>query len=364
MTDALYGSTGFFRTNWPADHFRTSVHVSTAFAGALLRLARAAGLSTVVDVGAGRGELVRSLHELAPDLELIAVELAPPPPELPPGVRWVDSMPYDIEALVVANEWLDNVPLDVVEVDATGTPRLVEVCPDASERLGEPVGGDDLAWLDRWWPLTDAVPGVRAEIGRPRDEAWLELVRRLRRGIALAIDYGHFADSRPVTGSLRGYRSGRVVDPAPDGSCDLTADVAIDAVAASGDTAATGGAVLRQRDALAALGLTGLDEGQIVRPDLSLARSNPRAYLTALSRAGEAAELTDPRALGGYWWIVHTRTMDLVPELSGVARSCRGLGEDQEGLTGMTSHSPSAGSELDHEGAATGSSVKSAGYGG
>src|SRR3954466_13080525 len=59
---ALYGPRGFFRLNAPSDHFRTAVHGSDLMARALLRLVRQHDLDTVVDVGAGRGELLSDLH--------------------------------------------------------------------------------------------------------------------------------------------------------------------------------------------------------------------------------------------------------------------------------------------------------------
>ncbi|MEV5692409.1 hypothetical protein AB0L43_14400, partial [Micromonospora globbae] len=71
MDRALYGPGGFFVAGaGPAGHFRTSVHASPAFARALLRvvehvdaaLGRPSRLD-VVDVGAGRGELLRALME-------------------------------------------------------------------------------------------------------------------------------------------------------------------------------------------------------------------------------------------------------------------------------------------------------------
>ncbi|MEU8258812.1 hypothetical protein AB0C06_31625, partial [Micromonospora inaquosa] len=73
MNQALYGPDGFFVAGTgPADHFRTSVHASPAFAGALLRLVAQVDAALghpprldVVDVGAGRGELLRALVGLA-----------------------------------------------------------------------------------------------------------------------------------------------------------------------------------------------------------------------------------------------------------------------------------------------------------
>jgi hypothetical protein len=86
---------------------------------------------------------------------------------------------------------------------------------------------------------------------------------------------------------------GREVDVRPDGSRDVTAHVAVDAVAA-----ATGARLLRQRDALARLGVDG------ARPSVDLARSDPAGYVRALSRAGEAGELLARGGLGDFWWIV------------------------------------------------------------
>src|SRR5262249_62244441 len=82
----------------------------------------------------------------------------------------------------------------------------------------------------------------RAEVGAPRDAAWADAVRAVTRGLALAVDYGHLANGRPAFGSLTGFRDGRQVPPVPDGSCDLTAHVAIDSVAAAGVAAAGGAA--------------------------------------------------------------------------------------------------------------------------
>ena len=87
----------------------------------------------------------------------------------------------------------------------------------------------------------------------------------------------------------------------PDGSCDVTAHVALDACTVAGQRAgATSGLLTTQRDALRALGLTG------TRPPLDLAHRDPRAYVAALCHAGEDAELTDPSGLGGFGWLAQT----------------------------------------------------------
>ena len=297
---ALYGPQGFYRrtSGGPREHFRTSVHASRMFAAALVALARDAGVRTVVDIGAGGGELLAAMAGLDPSLDLVAVERAPRPAALPATIAWTDDVPGDLDALLVANEWLDNVAVDVVERAADGL-HVVEVDPSGAERLGPPPTPDDLGWLDAWWPLPGA--GQRAEVGRPRDEAWAAAVGRLRRGVAVAADYAHSRDTRPWQGSLVGYRSGRQVPPVPDGTCDITSHVALDACAAAGEAAGAAATVLTsQRRALHALGV------RRAAPPRETAATDPVGYLNALRDAGEAAELTDPGSLGGFGWLVQS----------------------------------------------------------
>lgn len=299
---ALYGPSGFFRRESPVAHFRTSVHASPLFARAVVALTRRAGLDTLVDVGAGRGELLAEAHRIDPTLTLLGVEVAPRPAELPEAVAWTSALPDSVEGLVVANEWLDNIPCHVVEVDGSGTPRVVHVDPATGrETHGAPltdraVPAGIAAWCERWWPLAGREPGARAEVGTTRDEAWADVVRRVTRGVAVAVDYGHTARTRPPFGTLRSYLDGQEVDVLPDGSRDVTAHVAVDAVAAR-----VAGTVVRQREALRSLGVDG------TRPELALATSDPQGYVRALSRATEAAELTEETGLGGFSWVVSTQ---------------------------------------------------------
>jgi SAM-dependent MidA family methyltransferase len=298
---ALYGPAGFFRRETPAAHFRTSVHASPLFARALARLARRSGLDTVVDIGAGRGELLAEIHAVDTGLELLAVEVAARPDDLPAAVAWTTALPESVEGLVVANEWLDNIPCHVAEVDEHGVPRIVHVDPTTGvEFLGAPLGSSSVAatlrdWCGRWWPLDRAEPGTRVEIGTSRDAAWADVVRRVHRGLAVAVDYGHTHVSRPPFGSLRSYLDGRETEVRPDGSRDVTCHVAVDAVAA-----AAGGSTLSQREALHRLGVDGR------RPELALATTDPAGYVAALSAATEAAELTTEGGLGDFTWIVST----------------------------------------------------------
>ncbi|TDC00619.1 hypothetical protein E1091_04575 [Micromonospora fluostatini] len=373
MARALYGPGGFFVSGpGPADHFRTSVHAAPAFATALFRLVERVDTALghpdrldVVDVGAGRGELLVALAGLAarptpagpgtpdaaarpgapgtaaganrpasvggvpdrpgrprPDpaptggagpvplarrLRLTAVELAPRPAGLPAAVGWAERVPTGITGLLLATEWLDNVPLDVAGWTPTGWRYLLVDPATGTETVGGPVNPADADWLAAWWPPPGPAPegpgsgyGVtaRAEIGRTRDEAWAAAVRRIDRGLALAVDYGHVRAGRPHDGTLTGYRGGRQVHPVPDGSCDVTAHVAVDSVGAAG--AAVAGTAYTLVDQRAALRALGADGG---RPPLALASTDPAGYVRALAAAGAVAELTDPAGLGGHWWL-------------------------------------------------------------
>lgn len=304
---ALYGPGGFFRTNSPTDHFRTGVHESDLMAQAVLDLLQQAGLDTVVDVGAGRGELLVALHRLDPSLQLLGVEVAARPAELPAAIDWSAVPPRSVvDGLVIAHEWLDNVPCHVVEVDDSGAVRVVHVDPaTGDETLGHRLDADGVPaslreWLARWWPLQDAAPGTRAEIGTSRDRVWADVVARVERGLAIAVDYGHVASARPPLGSLRSYLRGREVEVRADGSRDVTAHVAVDALAH-----ACGGTVLRQRDALGALGM------EASRPSLDLAHHDPPAYVRALERSTRAADLMASGGLGDFYWVVSGVGVDL-----------------------------------------------------
>ncbi len=433
MQQALYGPSGFFVAGaGPAAHFRTSVHASPVFASALLRLIHhldaALGFPDrfdVVDVGAGRGELLCSLSvavgvsgeptrsgrsgliparvgspetltstaavraggftpgvggtagrgeggtvtsggggpgvSLVERVRFTAVEVAPRPDDLPEQIAWTDEIPDGVTGLLLATEWLDNVPLDLAVHTEDGWRYLLVDPTSGEETTGAPVSRADATWLTTWWPPqnqphpTDPPEGSpelaldlppdanahplsphsptrsgfraarpaqgssltarsrsgcpetptdrtltveRAEIGRSRDEAWAAAVGHVERGLAVAVDYGHLRTSRPFEGSLTGYRGGRQVPPVPDGSCDVTAHVAMDSVASAGERVARCAYSLgTQREGLRALGADG------GRPPLSLAYQDPAGYVRALAEATAAAELTDPAGLGGHLWL-------------------------------------------------------------
>jgi SAM-dependent MidA family methyltransferase len=291
---ALYGPGGFVHTAGPASaHFRTSVHVGPELGGAVAELLGRVDTALghparldVVDLGAGGGELLVDVLEASgPGLRARLAPLAVDLRAAPPGwvLPWAGALPPGLVGLVVAHEWLDALPCPVVTHDGV-TVRRVQVRGDGAERAGAGVGGADAAWLRRWWPLQ---PGGRAEVGRPRDEAWAGVRASLRAGVALAVDYGQpgpGAGTGPAP-SLAGFRDGRAVAPVPDGTCDLTAHVHWPSLP---------GRLRTQAEALHGLGLR------------AAAPPPGPGWLAAAARAGRVAELTDPGGLGGFGWLLAT----------------------------------------------------------
>ena len=298
---ALYGPQGFYRgAGGPSRHFTTATHgvLGQALARAIVQLARDRGLTHIVDIGAGRGELLTHLAAADPALRLTGVDVVGPPPSLPDTVAWVlspggprlpDSLAPLTATLVLAHEWLDVVPCDIAEVDAGGVlrHRLVDRA-SGQESWGERVDGPALTWAEQHWPAADQ--GQRVEIGLTRDEAWSGLLSRIDTGLAVAVDYGHRGGERPRQGTLAAYRAGVVTEPVPDGTCDLTAHVAMDTLDHDD--------LVDQRTALRGLGLDGST------PPIALASSDPAAYLRALEEASACRALMARGGFGDFLWAI------------------------------------------------------------
>lgn len=236
-------------------HFTTSIDIGDHIAREILR--RCAAVSArhridrpwIVDVGAGSGRLLAQLLHLGfPADRLLGVDVRPAP-DLP--VQWIQGWAPDclprVEGVVVAHEFLDDVPADVLREGRT-------IAVDGS--LGPPADPADLAWAHAWGE------GV---CGRSRDEAWQHIVDAVVAGEAIAVD---FPRSAPV-----GHRRGRRMSAVPDGTRDISAGVEFRSLRAR-----TGGRLLPQHRVL------------------------PRAGAT-LQESAELAVLRDPAGLGAFLWL-------------------------------------------------------------
>ncbi|WP_375425931.1 hypothetical protein [uncultured Friedmanniella sp.] len=298
------GPNGFWRRSSPGEHFSTAAMAGPELAEALLALLdRYPGTGTVVDVGAGDGALLAGLAGRDAGLGLVGVDLRPRPPTLPAGVYWIEDC-WDVSApgwtsggmaelveglagpvLVVATEWLDDLPCPVAVRTPDGHREL-----RADGRAGAPLRSEDQDWVDRWWP-----GGELVEVGRSRDLAWAALVRSLDRvgGLTLAVDYGHDRSGRPSQGSLAGFRAGLPVAAWPDRRANLTAAVALDAVAEAGERA--GARTVWRRDQADVLAELWPDPGH----DHGLA---------ALAARSRRAALVNRRDWGSHGWLLQQVT--------------------------------------------------------
>jgi SAM-dependent MidA family methyltransferase len=300
--ESAYGADGFWRRHWPDEHFRTASASSPMFAEAVAAVSQRIGVDAVVDVGAGRGDLLTGLAATAA-LRLAGIDVRSRPEALPTTVDWAEDLwdvryarwttgqadsllSADDSVLIIAAEWLDDLPCPVVHQEADGW-REVVVDEGGNERPGPRLTGADLEWADRWWPS-----GQRAEIGATRDRAWAALATVVRRrgGGLLLVDYGHDRERRPAEGSFAAYRDGRQVPPMPSTEMNLTAHVSLDAVRAAGEAAGLRTVLdARQDEALAQLQADGPTD------------DDPLADLT---RRSERAALGSTYAWGTHRWLV------------------------------------------------------------
>lgn len=296
---------------------------------------------TLVEYGAGAGTLALAiLAGLRDEGSSLAGALVHAPVELnahrlaelcaraaAAGLPVVDPAGLDdapVAGIVLANEFLDALPVHVVEIRG-GRGREVRVTVTADGALGETLG--ELASAALRERLEDLerqgvalVEGQRIEV-RPAVEAWArEVGRRLAVGLVLVLDYGAPAADlygpRRRAGTLMTYR-GHTAEGDPGapyrdvGERDITAHV---------DTTALGAALLH----------AGLDLiGETTQAELLVGcgleelvqRLQARAALAseALELRGAVLRLLDPRHLGGFRAVLAGRGIAAEPPLRGLA---------------------------------------------
>lgn len=283
MEEALYGRSGYYVTDrqrfGASGDFYTNAQVSRSFgvlwADFFSRHAREDRLS-IVELGCGDGDFMRAhLPALAHiwdkpifyagvDVSAVARERAEAQWRTVclehPGVcdRVQASFFEDVEALCIshgerftdsflfANEVLDALPCDILQVSRTG--RVERLCveelpPDSGTRVTTKFvrtsDGDLLRYAERYLlksARSSDQGGVVAE-EQSRMQAFVrKVLALLQPQLAVFLDYGGrttdiVGDDRP-NGSLRGYRGHRLVEEWIDfpGECDLTYDVDFDAL--------------------------------------------------------------------------------------------------------------------------------------
>ena len=328
MESALYSEpNGFYASGRGAGRragdFLTSVEVGPLFGRLVARLAdscweqlgRPADF-TLIDAGAGRGALARSVLAARPGcagaLRYVLVErsaalrqehqrlLEQPSGPCAALESLVDLPEMPVTGLIVANELLDNLPCRLLERTADGWAEVyvAEASSGAFvEELG-PLPPEEQMAAQALAP--EAPVGGRIPLAAAAVEWVARALSTLRGGSLVVIDYTDSTASlaaRPAWEWVRTYRSGvRGHDPLRDvGGADITVEVPLDQVL----SAHPGAGVCDQASFLHSLGIDDLvAEGRRVWHER--AAIGDLAALEARSRVHEAEALCDPSGLGAF----------------------------------------------------------------
>ncbi|MBX3662343.1 MAG: SAM-dependent methyltransferase [Burkholderiales bacterium] len=235
--------------------FVTAPELSPLFGRTLARQLApliAEGVADIIELGAGSGALAATLLteleslgclprqyrilEISADLrQRQQQKIAAAAPEFLDRVRWLDALPDRIDAVVIANEVLDALPVHRIRI-AGGRTQELGVSLDS---------GGGFAWDCRaaFPALAAATPrlpeGYETEIGLAAQALIADLGQRLERGLLLIFDYGfpaqEFFHPQRDRGTLMcHYRHRAHDDPFLwPGLQDITAHVDFSAIARS-----------------------------------------------------------------------------------------------------------------------------------
>jgi len=340
MEQALYDPThgyyasGIQRTGWAGD-FVTSPEIDPAFgalwASAFERAWEAAGQPDhfhAIEIGAGEGGFAHAVFDavsgsFASALRYVIVERVPKVEARQrdrlghAGVTWVSKL-QDVSAAdagcVIANEVLDNLPVNLIERREGALAELYVSEADGRLHL-EPGAVSDpaIASYVETYGLA-ANDGARAEVGLEAMRFVSAASHLLERGAMFLIDYGATSEelARRESGTLVTYGADASEDvlEAP-GARDITAHVNWSAIA---DTCRSSGStvtlLLSQRDALRALGLDDLDMALRREHADAVASGRGVEAVRSLSRRQALGVLSDAGGLGGLQVLVASKNLE------------------------------------------------------
>jgi len=266
----------------------------------------------LVEVGAGSGSLLRPLMaSLERPVDAWAVEASQAARSALAAVLPQDrilasigELPTLFRGVVIANELLDNLPVAfAVRVGDGWEERWVGVEDGRLVLVRHEARPEVVAWADLFGlPCPE---GGRVEV-QLAAEAWFrDVLRRLRSGAVVVVDYGETAEGlehRRVDGTVRTYR-GHHLGPQPllePGETDITADVNFSALMAVAEEEGAAVELCRQDEFLVSLGLRDRIAGLRER-ELAAARSgDTMGQLEARSDRTNAETLLHPRGLGDF----------------------------------------------------------------
>ncbi len=315
MEMALYSEGGFFSTgpvrSSATGDFLTSPEVSPWFGRTIGRYLAEPSPSTIVEVGAGSGSLLRPLLEEMSSVDAWAVEASPTARssllDLLPAERIVETLggvPDGFSGALLANELIDNLPVSLaVRKGDAWVEHFVAVDDDEFVFVEVTPRPEVAEWADEF---AGNVPDGGVVEVQLRATHWLQqVVKRMGSGVIVLIDYGGTVEElepRRNLGTLRTYR-GHHLGPDPllePGETDITVDVNFTALQA----AATGWGrtveLHRQDDFLASNGLRQV-VSELRQQELELARAGETLKQLELKSERIAAEtLLHPRGLGDF----------------------------------------------------------------
>ena len=330
-----YYSAGMHKFGSAGD-FVTAPELGNLFAASLARQAAQilrTGINDVIEFGAGSGRLARDLLRALAELDCLPQRyciletsadlrarqkmlLDRESPQIASRVIWLDAMPPAINALVIANEVLDAMPVHLVSARSDGIDEVgVTAHADRFEWQARDAAGS-LLEAARLLPIA---PGCTTEIGLAAAAFTRTLAASIKRGAAIFIDYGFparelYHPQRSGGTLMCHYRHHAHSEPlCLVGLQDITAHVDFSAIAGA---AVDGGCEL--------LGYTGQAQFLINCgiTDL-LSATPPEDTKKYLPLAAEAQKLMSPAEMGELFKVIaYGRGIDIA--LTGFTRGDRG----------------------------------------